>query len=411
MNWIRRIAYSSILFKPFLKLFYYRWNKRFDLKEGFLSGDGLKQYLGPAQWFQYHGEEEVNFSLPVTTKTDLPKQIEFYAGHSFKVSAGEVYFFDTAFLMGPNAVGVTVDGQIILDTAMDLPNVLHKCSPRLLMNYKRVREEVCYDHVISLVHLFCNSHYVNYFHWVCDSILLVEGAQAYERKFGIRIKLIVNDNLKIFQKEYLKYLGYEEDDLILWKDHKKARVNHLVVAKSRRTGTNMDEIVSPQGMIWLAKSLVHKFQKKNSRFGNRIFLTRQHGDCRRIVNYEEILPVLEKFGFQIVNADELNVAEQIGLFSKMQVLCAPHGAGLTNMIFSSRLKILELIGNVDKPGDFQWYCAYYSMSQALGHDYSFMVGITIPLLKPLKTKQIYDLSIDPVDLDQHLKWLVDGFGR
>ena len=401
---LRRLVYESRFLQLLLPLFYYRWNKRFKSQDGFLSGKSLKDYLDQEHIYTYHKTQVIFFNYPkgIYLGPSAPKQMTYYAGKAFEISAGEVYHFQEAFLIGPNAVGVTKDGQIILDTAMDLPNVLHKCSPRLLMNYDKIESEVQMEWVVSLVHLFCNSTYTNYFHWVCDSILLIEGVRKYEKKIDRKIKLIVNDNLTQYQREYLEALNYSEEDLIFWKDYKKSSIRNLVVVKSRRTGTNMDEIVSAHGMNWLKKSLLLKVDYTGEKVKKRVFLTRQHESCRRIINFNCIEPILKKYDFQIVNTEGLSVLDQVQLFHKMKFLIAPHGAGLTNMIFSESLSIIELIGNVDAPDDFQWYCAYYSMSQALGHQYAYFVGETIPLLKPNKTKQIYDLKIDPVKFENLL---------
>jgi capsular polysaccharide biosynthesis protein len=168
----------------------------------------------------------------------------------------------------------------------------------------------------------------------------------------------------------------------------------LIVVKSRRTGTNMDEIVSPQGVRWLRERALQHLPAKSYEFKKRVFLSRQHTNCRRIVNFEELKPILEKYDFQIVDADDLNIAEQVQLFNDVEVLFTVHGAGLTNIIFSQKLKILELIGNVDRPNDFQWYCAYYSMSQALNLDYSFLECEALSVFDGEQMKQFYDVKVD-----------------
>jgi hypothetical protein len=407
---IQYLLYRSPIAGMLYRFAYRKWLKRYRKQDGFLSGDKLHAYLPASSIYQYHAEEKVVFNRPRYAETSkaLPKQIDFYVDKTFTVSAGEVYHFDNAFLIGENAVGVTHDGQIILDTVMDLPNVLPKCSPRLLMKYDRLKTDVHFDRVLSLVHIFCNNHYVNYFHWLTDSLLLLEGAEAYERKYGVPIKILVNEKLKPFQKQYFELLGIKEDQLVYWKDYKKANVKELIVVKSRRTGTNMDEIVSPQGVRWLRERVVQHLPSKLIQFNKRVFLSRQNTNCRRIVNFEELKPLLEKYDFQIVDAEDLNIAEQVQLFKSVEVLFTVHGAGLTNIIFSEKLQILELIGNVDRPNDFQWYCAYYSMSQALNLDYSFLECDIIPLLQPELTKQIYDVKVDLNQIEERLNLLLSN---
>ncbi|GEM_PF-3263461 len=406
-TWIRYLIHESFISRWLYPIIYRKWLKRYQAKEGFLSGSSLHDYLDPVNIYQFHPKATVSFKLPtcIGDNYPIPQQINFYVGKTFEVTQGEVYTFQNAYLIGENAVGLTNDGNIILDTAMDLPNVLHKCNPRLLMNYDKTPSDISIKRAVSLVHIFCNAHYVNYFHWINDSLLLLEGLEAYQNHNDVRV--IINDNTTSFQLEYLSLLGYKKEQLVTWGNYKKASIQELIVVKSRRTGTNMDEIVAPQALTWLNCKL-RSSVRPNINLPKRVFLTRQHTSSRRIVNYDELQPILNGFDITVVNTDELNVTEQIQLFRNIELIVAPHGAGLTNIIFSNQLTILELIGNVDTPDDFQWYCAYYSIAQVMQHRYSYIEGETIPLLKANRTKQIYDLKIDPIAFQERLECLIDG---
>jgi capsular polysaccharide biosynthesis protein len=64
---------------------------------------------------------------------------------------------------------------------------------------------------------------------------------------------------------------------------------------------------------------------------------------RNIVNEDEVLKVLGRYGIEIIYPEEHSVTEQIKLFSKARVFIGPHGGGLTNCLFSKKgLSILEL---------------------------------------------------------------------
>ncbi|MGL5075704.1 MAG: glycosyltransferase family 61 protein, partial [Waterburya sp.] len=53
---------------------------------------------------------------------------------------------------------------------------------------------------------------------------------------------------------------------------------------------------------------------------------------------------LEPLGFAIYILEEMSYLEQVKLFAQAQVIVAPHGAGLTNLIFADHPIILELFG-------------------------------------------------------------------
>ncbi|MGI9146801.1 MAG: glycosyltransferase family 61 protein [Chloroflexota bacterium] len=77
----------------------------------------------------------------------------------------------------------------------------------------------------------------------------------------------------------------------------------------------------------------------------RIFVTRSRSRGRHIVNLDELLPVLERFGFEVVEADTLTMPEQVRLFSSAALIAGIHGAGLGNMIFrrNAACAILEIV--------------------------------------------------------------------
>jgi len=75
-----------------------------------------------------------------------------------------------------------------------------------------------------------------------------------------------------------------------------------------------------------------------------IYITRKHAEKRRVANEAELEGFLAARGFQTVALEQFSLAEQIRLFSEARTVVAPHGGGLTNMIFSSRqdFQLIEL---------------------------------------------------------------------
>jgi hypothetical protein len=117
-----------------------------------------------------------------------------------------------------------------------------------------------------------------------------------------------------------------------------------------------------QGDEWIefdkavfCKPLTHtvRYFQETSRFllaktlgvGNRrVFITRDSKTLRFIENMEDLQPVLENYGFEIIDSAKLPFLEQVSLFSECRMLIGVHGAGLTNMIFrdGQQLSVLEI---------------------------------------------------------------------
>jgi hypothetical protein len=65
----------------------------------------------------------------------------------------------------------------------------------------------------------------------------------------------------------------------------------------------------------------------------RVFVSREKSRGRRITNEDELWGMLEARGFEKVFMEDMAFCEQVRLMQQTRVLVAPHGAGLTNMLF------------------------------------------------------------------------------
>jgi hypothetical protein len=102
---------------------------------------------------------------------------------------------------------------------------------------------------------------------------------------------------------------------------------------------------------------------------HRIFISRAESyNNRNIINEAELLELLNKFGFKKYILEKMSVTEQIELFYDAEVVVAPHGAGLSNLVFSENVKVLELF-----PYPFVVPYFYY-LAKSMGHTYDYWCG-------------------------------------
>jgi capsular polysaccharide biosynthesis protein len=101
----------------------------------------------------------------------------------------------------------------------------------------------------------------------------------------------------------------------------------------------------------------------------RIYISRKFARFRRVINEDELVPILEKFGFKVCYFESMNFQEQVKLVSGAEIILGMHGAGMTNMIFmpEGRQVVEFIIG-----GKGHNNC-YYSMANSMGHKYSYLV--------------------------------------
>lgn len=128
----------------------------------------------------------------------------------------------------------------------------------------------------------------------------------------------------------------------------------------------------------------------------RLYVSRAGARARRVVNEEDVLAALRPLGFRAVRLEELPFAEQVRLFRAAEVVVAPHGAGLANVLFSPPMTVVELVSRAVSP-------VYFFLSLALGHDYRYIYPTQLgdePLPTPADGRRYsaqrdLDITIDP----------------
>lgn len=115
-------------------------------------------------------------------------------------------------------------------------------------------------------------------------------------------------------------------------------------------------------------------ERLRNHFGNgskakrRIFISRRKAQMRRICNEEQLRPLLAAAGFETIVAEDLTFAEQARIFSETEILIAPHGAGLTNMILMPpRGKIYEIAPRAEHGIT---HC-FFTLADAAQHEYFY----------------------------------------
>ena len=103
---------------------------------------------------------------------------------------------------------------------------------------------------------------------------------------------------------------------------------------------------------------------------NKLYL-RRGPLARRPLHGEEYLErALLQRGFDVLDAAALQLPECIATFAKADWVVAPHGAALTNIVFSRPgTKVVELL-----PGPLENYGHYSLMASALGLMHSYLIG-------------------------------------
>ncbi|MCU0543997.1 MAG: tetratricopeptide repeat protein [Oscillatoriaceae cyanobacterium Prado104] len=203
-----------------------------------------------------------------------------------------------------------------------------------------------------------------YFHWMVDVLPRIELLRRSGWDLGEIDGFLVNSYQHDFQRESLRVLGIPEAK---------------VLESDRATHLRADELIVPSfpGYLgwpsgWAIDFLRREFLPGSggrSNFPKRIYISRSKARYRRVLNEEDVVEVLAKFGFVSILPELMSLEEQIACFAGAEAIVAAHGSGLTNTVFCQPgTKIIELVS----PHYISHY--YWGISQYLQLEHYFLTG-------------------------------------
>ena len=108
----------------------------------------------------------------------------------------------------------------------------------------------------------------------------------------------------------------------------------------------------------------------NPTSADRIYIKRR--GRRRILNEDVVEPVIQRYGFTTVIAENLTFSQQVSLFKNSKFVIGVHGAGLANITFGEPdCHVFEIA-----PSDFDRFC-YWDLAQALGQKLTRIPAIEV----------------------------------
>jgi tetratricopeptide (TPR) repeat protein/capsular polysaccharide biosynthesis protein len=313
-----------------------------------------------------------------------------------------------------NAVAIlTVEDWLLADLCRAYPSQLPTCQHSappiapVLAQTECPALETLEGRVVVLSSLSGNT----YFHWMVDVLPRLE----LLRLSGIDLETIdwflVNSTRHSFQRETLEQLGIPASKIIASDQHPYIQATELIVpAFSGHFGWLEDWALSflrqtfqptsskisthpaaepdffssksilSQGLRYAIKSaqadLNHGCQvslQVSAALPERIYITRSDANHRRVLNEAQVLEQITPLGFVPVELEALSFQQQVDLFAHAKVILAPHGSGLTNLIFcQSAATVVEFVS----PHYIRHY--YWVISRLLGLKHYFLVGEVLP---------------------------------
>jgi len=230
----------------------------------------------------------------------------------------------------------------------------------------------------NAIWIFDNKSHV-YGHFFNDSMCrLIMIPEELRNNFEI----IVPDEQN--KKWILDFLDFFELKYKIFDTNQKYKIKNLHTANFPALPGNFNKEVLNK----LKKQMLEKYSEskirhqQNFNFPKRVWIDRSNSR-RKILNFNEIFEVLEKYEFQTICLEDLSISEKIGLLQNVEILAGSHGSGLANMtLMKKNTNILDIRDPEDK-----FKNAFFSQASALGINYFYM------------EREVNNESLDPINED------------
>jgi capsular polysaccharide biosynthesis protein len=271
------------------------------------------------------------------------------------------------FYIGQRYGLVTADGDLVQELSFDIWGVfLHHLFRRFTA-----------PPVISFDGLVCaiiESEAATYGHWLLEMVPRLVHAQRHSHSFGDAPKFLISHHGKPHELETLAAVGISEADLLSYREDVFLKaLRWIIPSQTSRSGLN----ITRESTDLIRGVFLEANRTPGPR--KRLYLSRRNDRFRRITNEDEVISLLERYGFEAVEPGLLTIREQAHLFAAAEAVVSVISSGLANIVFMTEgNSVIEIF-----PDDFflpiQWAL---SDLRRLRYYYFFASGYQPPSAVP-----------------------------
>ncbi|MFC0214003.1 DUF563 domain-containing protein [Paenibacillus chartarius] len=356
-----------------------------------------KKYLiaryGKTRYTRYY---KVHHSGDVTKLSDSKgldaQPPKHFRSTTFQASPCFTALIPNARVWEKNGAVITPDNKLLSDVSWDYRKGLVHGSKHNVFKVWEPHRLKTYSGTAALLTFIWSG---NYFHWMFDVLPRIE----LIRRSRVTVdKYIVPNDRSSFQNETLNLLGIPPAKRILTDHDFHARFERLLVPSFVRPVSPHPSTYPKWTVSFLRKELLEKRNITASDEYERIYISRSKARQRRVLNEEELHGILYDYGLRIVHLEGKSVQEQMQILHSAKVVVGPHGAGLTNLVFSKPgTKVVEMF-SPDYVSNYYWH-----LSNQIGLEHYYYIGVNN--VKPHKDwwSGSSDFEVEPRKLERLLR--------
>ena len=299
-------------------------------------------------------------------------------------------------LWGNNGAVITGNDRFIADVSKEFGPAKFDPAKHSVFNRIKLRKPETFKGSIAVIASPGSNVYA---HWLCDilpRIFLLKQSGILDKVD----KILINYSKLDFQEESLERLAIPKGKLINCIDDFNFHLTAdtvFVPSYPNEHGT-----VNP----WVCKEVKKLFKTdgpEKNKFGHkRLYISRSRAVGRKIVNEDVVFQFLqEAYGFVKVYTEDYTLTEKVNMFQQAECIVAPHGGGMTNILFcEAGCKIVDIF----PPGDFDTFFWSISNSNKLEYYYYFGKG-EMPTAENDFTRRNVDIDVDMSQFKELMKLL------
>lgn len=202
-----------------------------------------------------------------------------------------------------------------------------------------------------------------YYHWLLEVMPnLINAVKAYPDT-----KVLLPSGSPGYIREALALLFRDEFTSRLIVSDEPVRVMRIAMTQFEEyPGFVRSQDIDTLRIAFLSEDAALSEQTALSSHPSRIYISRSRTAKRSIGNEKDVEKALTEVGIEIVYLEELAFEQQVRLFTSADVIIAPHGAGLANLVWAEpSSRVLEIFPH----GFFNDCYARLSISRSISYDY------------------------------------------
>lgn len=205
----------------------------------------------------------------------------------------------------------------------------------------------------------------NYGHWLVDNFARLAGAHGIDRNnVSFVLSKVKNEAITRVMTDALALVGVRAEQLVFVDMH-PIRVRHALYPEPITSAP----LVKHPAAIRFLESLVScatALGGLNAAPSGRVYVSRNGGNRRRLLNEDAIIPHFEKAGYTILRPEMMSFYDQIATFGGAHSVVGNMGAGFTNLVFSPKGVTVGCIANSVMPHDYFYDIACHKDGRYVG---------------------------------------------